>query len=177
MVSPDSGLRSVRVPGTRKNVHKEKLDVREAYHLWDHITQRYDQIQLTEFFVSFTHDAEYTAILNSGIDLLNDQVERICRVMLGFEIPLPKRPPVSVKTPIDPETLEDVFTYRTLLRGIQESVDLHLRTVAQSTRNDSLRHLFSDFFAVELDLHDKFVKYGKMKGWIHTPPPIYFEPS
>jgi len=33
-----------------------------------------------------------------------------------------------------------------------------------------LHHLFSDFFAVELDINDKLIKYGKAKGWPHQQP-------
>lgn len=155
---------------TAKAVKKEKLNVAEAYHLVDHITLRYDQIQLTMFFASFAHDPEYAAILNTGVKELEAQVKRLEKIMLEMEVPLPKRPPVSVKTPADPETLEDVFTYRIVYRGIQEAVDLHLRAIVETTRNDSLRQLFSDFFSAELDMNDRFIKYGKAKGWPHQQP-------
>jgi len=155
---------------TARAVKKEKLDVAEAYHLVDHLTLRYDQIQLTQFFASFAHDPEYAAILKAGLHTLEAQVKRLEKIALEMEVPLPKRPPVSVKTPADPETIEDVFTYRTIYRGIQEAVDLHLRAIVESTRNDSLRQLFSDFFAVELDINDKLIKYGKAKGWPHQQP-------
>lgn len=139
---------------TAKAVQREKLEIGEAFHLWDHVSLRYDQIQLTEFFASFAHDTEYRTLLQMGLKLLNNQAGRIEKVMLDLEIPLPKRPPVSVKTPTDPETLEDVFTYRTLLRGIQEALDLHLRAVVESVRNDALRQLFTKFILEEIDVYD-----------------------
>ncbi len=160
---------------TAKAVQKEQLDVGEAYHLWDHLSLRYDQHQLTDFFVSFAHDPEYQAILNAGLNTLKKQADRLEKAMIEFEIPLPPRPPESVKAPVDPETLEDRFTYRTLLRGIQEALDLHLRAIVETTRNDSLRWLYKDFLFEEINHYDKFLKYGKAKGWTHTPP-AYSEP-
>jgi len=77
---------------------------------------------------------------------------------------------------IDPEALEDNFTYRTILRGMQDALDLHLRAVVQSTRNEGLRRLFTDFFTREMDDYDSFLKYGKAKGWTQIPP-SYAEPA
>lgn len=160
---------------TSGDTKREKLDVGEAYHLWDHLSLRYDQIQLTQFFASFAHDHEYTAILNSGLQLLHKQAGELEKLLLEFEIPMTKRPPESLKSPIDPETLEDVFSFRNVLRGIQESLDLHLRAIVQCTRNDNLRKLFTTFLADEHKVYDKLLKYGKAKGWINIPP-IYTEP-
>jgi len=155
---------------TAKAVRKEQLDVGEAFHLWDHLSLRYDQRQLTDFFVSFAHDAEYQAIMQLGLRTLDQQIDRLEKAMLQFEIPLPPRPPESVKAPVDPETLEDRFTYRTLTRGIQEAIDLHLRAIVETTRNDSLRRVYTDFLFTELKLFDRLIKYGKAKAWLHTPP-------
>ncbi|MEW6448629.1 MAG: DUF3231 family protein [Bacillota bacterium] len=155
---------------TARAVKKERLDIGEAIHLWEYLSLRYDQIQLTEFFASFAHDTEYQAILNRGIGNLKSQAAKIERVVVENEIPLPKRPPVSIQAPIDPETLEDNFTYRVILRGIQEALDLHLRAIVETTRNDALREMFTEFLSAELDFYDKFLKYGKMKGWPSLPP-------
>lgn len=155
---------------TARGVKKENLDVGEAFHLWDHLSLRYDQIQLTELFASFAHDADYQAILNLGIEGLKRQAEKIEKLMIENEIPLPKRPPASLRAPIDPETLEDNFAYRTIFRGIQEALDLHLRAIVEGTRNDAMRQIFTEFLSEELNWFDKFLKYGKMKGWPHLPP-------
>jgi len=38
------------------------------------------------------------------------------------------------------------------------------------------RQIFSSFLFDELDLFDRFLRYGKMKGWTQ-PPPSYSEPA
>ena len=153
-----------------KPTRQEELNVAEAFHLWDHINMRYDQIELTTYFYDSAHDADLRAILKLGLASLSKQAADLEAKMTHFEVPMPQRPPENFKTPIDPETLEDEFIFRTILRGLQEAMDLHLRAVVESTRNDSLRRFFHGFLETEMEIFDKYLKYGKMKGWVHTPP-------
>ncbi len=161
---------------TGRAVDTEQLSVAEAYHLWEHISLRYDQIELTQLFAPFAHDPEFKAIVDIGLTILRRQAQRLEELLLKQEIPPPPRPPESMRTPVDPESLEDRFIYRTIFRGIQDAVDLHLRAVVESTRNEDLRQIFSSFLFEELDLFDRFLRYGKMKGWTQ-PPPAYSEPA
>ncbi len=115
--SPVPSYKTAKAQGT------EPISVAEAYHIWDHLGQRYDQIQLTELFLGFAHDTEFQSLLNTGSQLMNRQAKQLEAEALKFEVPLPERPPHSVDFPIDPETLRDDFLYRTILRGIQEVMD------------------------------------------------------
>ena len=87
-----------------------------------------------------------------------------------FEIPSPERPPSSMKSKVDPEIMEDKFVYRTIFTGLQFATELHIRAVIGTIRNDSLREIFFDYLKTELNTYDKFVKYGKLKGWLHVVP-------
>ncbi|ATW25782.1 DUF3231 family protein [Candidatus Formimonas warabiya] len=159
-----------------KPVKEEPLNVTEAYHLWDHINLRYDQLELTKLFYNFAHDKDLRMLMDAGLLVLDNEASKLEKELTTYEIPLPQRPPEAFKSPIDPETIEDEFIYRTIFRGIQEAMDLHLRAAVESTRNDSLRRFFHGFLETEMDLFDKYLKYGKMKGWIHTAP-FYNEPT
>jgi len=160
---------------TARPVRKERLDVVEAYHLWDHLNLRYDQIQLTQLFFNFAHDEEFRAILNSGLETLRKEVNILEEQMNILEVPLPERPPYASNATIDPETIEDIFMYRVILTGIQNAMDLHLRAVVETTRNDSIRKMFTQFLSTEVEVFDKYLRYGKVKGWLH-PAPLYTEP-
>ncbi len=94
---------------------------------------------------------------------------------MKYEVPLPNQPTAAMVSSIDPEALEDRFMYGTILRGIQDALDLHIRALTESIRNDTLRKLFFEFLSVEMDNNEKMLKYGKAKGWIDSPP-IYGEP-
>ena len=154
---------------------KEQLSTAEAFHIWDHIGQRYDQIQLTSFFSGFIHDQDFKLVIQAGLDTLNRQVKLLEQQALKYKVPLPGRPPVSVQGNIDPETLKDKFMYGMILSGVLTAVDMHIRAVVESIRNDSLRQIWFDLFTEELNIYDKLLKYGKMKGWTKAVP-IFGEP-
>ncbi len=92
-----------------------------------------------------------------------------------YEVPLPNQPLASVAVAMDPETMEDRFMYMAIYTGIQNAVDLHVRAVIESIRNDSLRTLSYDLFTDEMGMYENYVRYGKVKGWISSTP-IYAEP-
>jgi len=95
---------------------------------------------------------------------------------LKYEVPLPERPPATLQVSIDPENFEDKFMYQIIYKGIDDSTDMHIRSVIDILRNDSLRKMFLDVYSSELDIQDKYLKLGKAKGWARVPP-IYVEPT
>jgi hypothetical protein len=60
--------------------------------------------------------------------------------------------------------------YRTLLNWELASLATHVQALVETIRNDSLRKLWSSLFNAELDFYDKFLKYGKLKGWARVGP-------
>ncbi len=161
---------------TSKPGGKELVSTGEAFYVWRNINDRYLQSQLTELFLGFAHDPSFIAILTTGLKILSKQIKTMESQALMYEVQLPQRPPASLATPIDPENLEDRFMYQILCKGIDDSVDMHMKSILNSQRNDALRTLFLDFYKQELLTSDRFIRYGKLKGWALVPP-IYVEPS
>lgn len=87
-----------------------------------------------------------------------------------YRIPLPNRPPKSVKIPANTGILEDQFMFKQIFTGIQSFLDNHVRTVRSITTNDALRDMFISFAKEELDIFNDICKYGKSKGWLSIPP-------
>ena len=160
---------------TSINQVKEELSTSEAFHIWDYITMRYEQIELIGIFSSFTHDTEFKVILQHGLNIYNKQVNTLEQLALKLNIPLPNRPSVPVTSPIDPETVTDRFIYRIVLTSQLSSLDTHVRAIIETIKNEALRKLWSEFLTTELEHYDKYLKYGKMKGWTRVIP-IYGEP-
>jgi hypothetical protein len=160
---------------TSINQLEEQLSTSEAFHIWDHITMRYEQIELIGVFSSFAHDTEFKVILQHGLYIYNKQVSKLEQLALKLNVPLPNRPSVPVLSPIDPETVTDKFMYRIILSWELASLDTHVRAIIETIRNDSLRKLWSGLLNAELEYYDKYLKYGKMKGWTRVVP-IYGEP-
>lgn len=154
---------------------KEQLSTSEAFHIWDHINLRYEQIELIGLFLNFAHDTEFKVILQHGVYIFNKQVNHLEQLALKLNVPLPNRPTQPVMSPIDPETMKDKFMYRNILSWELTSLDTHVRAIIETIRNDSLRKLWSELLITELEYYDKYLKYGKMKGWTRVVP-IYGEP-
>lgn len=154
---------------------KEQLSTSEAFHIWDHIILRYEQIELIGIFLNFAHDTEFKAILQHGLYIFNKQVKNLEQLALKFNVPLPNRPTEPVFSPIDPETIKDKFMYQNILSWELTSLDTHVRAIIETIRNDTLRKQWSKLLNTELEYYDKYLKYGKMKGWTRIVP-IYGEP-
>lgn len=155
---------------SNKELEREPLSVSEANHLWDHLNLRYDQSNATKVFKDFIHDIEFKKILQLGSSELSDQIIMLEDEAIKYGIPLPERPPALHEAAVDPESIEDKFIYRIIFKGIQDAIDLHIRSVLETIRNDSLRGTFLDLYKKEVSLFDKYLKYGKIKGWTHIMP-------
>jgi hypothetical protein len=76
---------------TAKPAVNEQVTTGEAFHIIDHITHRYHQLQLTNYFLSFAHDEEFRIILNLGLKSLEREIEILHQKAIQFEILLPNR--------------------------------------------------------------------------------------
>jgi len=65
--------------------------------------------------------------------------------------------------------------YRIVLNWELSALDTHVRAIIETIRNDSLRKLWSGMLTTELEYYDKYLKYGKLKGWTRVVP-TYGEP-
>jgi len=134
-----------------------------------------DDNELIGIFSNFAHDTEFKVILQHGLYIYNKQINHLEQLALKLNVPLPNRPSLPVSTAIDPESITDKFMYRIVLSWELSSLDNHVRAIIETIRNDSLRKLWSGLLTTELEYYDKFLKYGKMKGWTRVVP-TYGEP-
>lgn len=150
---------------------KEKLGAGEAFHLWDHLTFRYDNVSQTDIFLAFAKDPEFKTLLKVGLQQsLKKQAQMLEKELNHFGIPLPKRPKDFNMTEDNTELLDDDHMFRMILTGIQGAAIFHAQALKQSTVNDRVRSIFKDLLFAELDYNDKLIKFGKVKGWLNPVP-------
>lgn len=153
--------------------NKEFLDAGEAFHLWDHLTSRYDNIEKTQLYQNFAHDVDLKVILLMGLQrTLEKQVNMLENEVNKFGIALPPQPPKSVSTTEGKDMYEDRKMFRDVFTGMQYMIELHATALRQSTTNDRLRKIYIKLLDDELSSIDTWVKYGKTKGWLR-PVPMY----
>ena len=163
----------IEVPPLYPNIPdevKERLETGAAFHLWDHLAFRYDNIHQTRIFSEFAYDRDFKLLLKNGNRVLDKQAQTLEKELLKFGIPLPERLSDVVTPPETSELLDDDYMYRILLTGIQGATEFHATSIKQTVINDRIRGLFKKLIIEELDLQDEFVKYGKLKGWLNPVP-------
>ena len=147
------------------------LDSGEEFLLWDQLISRYDIIEQTQIYQNFAHDPDFKYLLKKGLEeTLERQVDDLEKEMNTFQMPLPNRPPKSVRVTANSGIMDDQMMFRQVFTGIQNFLESHIRTIRAITTNDPLRHTFIIFAKEELDLFEDLCKFGKLKGWLLVPP-------
>jgi len=149
---------------------QSKLYAGEAHILWETLQQRYDYYEFSQIVINNISDSEFKILASKGVgDTMRTQINRLEDLLNTFGIPLPKRPPETVIESGETDVWRDDTIFNLLLMGIQNFLGIHLRGVKLFV-SDGLRNLYNEFMVEELKVHDNLVKYGKLKGWLPSPP-------
>ncbi|MCF8022829.1 MAG: DUF3231 family protein [Clostridiales bacterium] len=164
----------VRTPPMYPNIPigvEEKLDAGEAFHLWDHLTFRNDNIEQTQRYLAFANDGDFKVLLKKGLqDVLRDQADMLEKELKHFGLPLPVRPPrVSTKVE-NTNIMNDDNMFRHIFNGIQGAAIIHAQAFKSSVTNDRIRKIFKNLLYSEVKIQDRIIRFGKYKGWFNIVP-------
>lgn len=148
---------------------QKNLNVSEAFHLWNHLVQRYSVLHVTNTLGSFAKDEDFKLIIQIGQNTLNNHIDLLEKEMMKYGIQLPIRPPKQATDPADLELISDRHIFRRILRGIQGFLPVHAMALIHST-SPKIRDMFMTFMIEEIKLYDKFLEYGKIKEYVIKPP-------
>lgn len=148
----------------------EQIDVTEAFHLWNLLAFRYMNIHFTKFITAITSSVDFKALLIAGQSILEKQEQALEKECLHFGIPLPVHPPKVVVASTNDNQIPDENIYNDLLGGIINATFQHGIAVKECITNTRIRAMFEKLFMEEIDIEDKLLKYGKLKGYIQLSP-------
>jgi len=151
---------------------KEKqrvISVSDVYHLWNHLLQRYYVVYITEMFEAFARDEDFRLVLKLGQKTLSKHISLLENKMAEYGIPLPMRPSKQTNNTENLEIVSDRHIFRRVLRGIQAFLPIHNMAFTHST-SPAIRNLFMAFLDEEMKLYDKYMEYGRAKGYVLEPP-------
>lgn len=148
----------------------ENIHCGEAGYLWDLLTYRYDTLHFTEILLSNAHDADLKLILEAGVNLLAQQINQLEKELIYYGIPVPKRPSDITVDLNNKELWDDSHIYRMILMGMQGAGSLHVRSFKKLSKNQRLRGIMKKLLRTEVDKLDDTIRYGKLKGWLHSVP-------
>lgn len=155
---------------TKSTKDKQSLiTVSEAWHLWGHLKDRYSVVYTTQILLNFAEDNDLKLVLKQGIKALQKQIIELENLSGEYGITLPRKPPAESNSTVPIEGIDDIYIFRRVFRGIQAFVPVHTEAFLTSTTT-KVRQKFKQYLIEELDIYDKFVEYGKLKGFIFKPP-------
>ncbi|KUO62587.1 MAG: hypothetical protein APF84_02235 [Gracilibacter sp. BRH_c7a] len=157
--------------GLAQSAECPAINCGEAFLLWDNLVARYDIIHTTQIYLNAIHNVDFKIIMQKGLmDILENQVNILEKEMDKYHLPLPDRPPKSVRFKLEGNIVNDEYVFHKLFMGIQSFIDNLIRTVKTMVYNDDLRRIFIGFLKNELGAYNNICKYGKVKGWLRNPP-------
>jgi len=150
---------------------REKLASSEAFHLWDLLTYRNDNIEQTKKFYSLANDMEFKLLLKHGLEMvLQRQADMLEKELKHFGIPLPIRAPKYLPDKQDTTIMDDDSMFRNIFIGVQGAAIFHANAFKKATTNDRVRNIFKDLLLSEIEIQDDMIKFGKIKGWFNPVP-------
>lgn len=148
----------------------EPLSLNGAYHIWNHLRMRHQQLEMTLLYGNMAHDQDFRAGIAMARRTLEGQIKTLKDLAEKYKVKMPQRCPASMETPVDPESVEDRFIYQQILLGVDAMVGLHTRALVEIQRSDDVRKVFLKLLKEELTAFDRMIKYGKLKEWLELPP-------
>lgn len=160
-----------KVTNTTKSAKEKQYDisVSEVWHLSKHLQMRYDVLETTNILKNFISSSDLQLILDHGVNVLQKQVKTLEDLMIKYQLPVVQRPPFDARILVNEEAMNDRYVFRRIFRGIQAFLPNHISAFDQST-DPIIREHFKKFLLEEIDLYDKFIEYGKLKGFEQVPP-------
>ena len=157
--------------GSAQSAKSPQLGSGEAFLLWDNLVARYDIVHTTQLYLNAVHNKDFKLLLEKGLmGILEKQIDVLEKEMDKYHLPLPDRPPKSVKFKLEGNIINDEYVFYKLFTGIQSFIDNLIRTVKTIVYNDDLRQIFIGFLKDELAAYHNICKYAKLKGWLRNPP-------
>lgn len=148
----------------------ENISAAEAYHLWDHLCYRYDNIQQTRLLLAYVHDLDFKIDLEDGINTLSAQVKTLEKEIKSFGIVAPKKPSDVTIANDHKHLFNDDHIYRIILIGQQGASVLHAQSFKQCTLNMRVKEIFRKLLMEEIDILGRYIRFGKLKGWLNPSP-------
>lgn len=146
-----------------------KISVSEVWHLYNHLTMRYNVLETTNILRNYARSKDLKELLDFGANVLQTQIKKLETIMKEYGVPLPIRPAYDSKSLVLVEAITERYIFRRIFRGIQSFIPYHSFAFIHST-SPKLREEFRTFLLAELDIYDKFIEYGKLRGFELVPP-------
>lgn len=137
--------------------------------MWIKLIERYEAVEFTNYMANISSDADLKAVIAIGQSTLKEQNAELEKLMQKNAVPLPPKPPAAESTAHPIDTIADRYVYRQVFRGIQSFLPIHM-VAYQESNTPGVKQMFKNLLIEEINIYDKFITYGLLKGWVLKPP-------
>jgi len=154
----------------RKKPTENRVDVREAYTIWDVLKSKYSVIERLLIWEAFAHDKDLIFIIKRYLKELKTNRGILENILAEFNIKGPAPNSSIGGAPVNPELVTDRHIANDILSYTQEHIENLLRGHRSAITNDYIRDLLKSMMVKTVDWNEILYKYLKLKGWLETPP-------
>ncbi len=76
---------------------EERLDIQEAFNIYNLLRARYVSAQTVQIFKNFIHDVDWEIILNGFLKNFNKQIDVLEDLGIMYRLIMPSKPPLDIK--------------------------------------------------------------------------------
>lgn len=152
-----------------KNVGQKNPTIKEAAQMWLKLTARYGTFEFTNYMANLSTGPDLKAAIAIGQGVLKKQSSELEKMMQKYAVPLPEKPPGAESTAQPIDAISDRYVYRQIFRGIQSFLPIHM-VAFQESSTPAVQKKFKSLLIEEINIYDKFISYGILKGWVFKPP-------
>lgn len=154
-------------PNAKEN---KRVAANAVWQLWQHLDYRYLNIQQTKIMGSYASNEDFQSILKTGIKILENQINKLEKILLDYGVNLPDRYPKNIPTPETKEIFDDKYLFNVLISAMKNATTIHGFGIRELLINDKPRKLFKELIYDEIYYIDKLLRYGKVMGWTSIVP-------
>ena len=148
----------------------EKIDVQEAFNIYNLLNTRYVSIQTVQLFKNFVHDIGWDIILDKFQKDFEKQIIILAELGRKFRIVMPNRPPVDTKFATRINHITDDYIYKTIYHDLVAQLLFLIQSVRSTSTNDNLRNIIIKDLIIHLEDFDTLYRFGKLNGWEESYP-------
>lgn len=149
---------------------QQKIDIREAFNLWDVLSSKYMALERLYIWKNIAHDLDLNVIIDASIKTIKENISILEKKTAQYSIKAPDRNRSFGKFPDSSQTVTDEFIALEIFLYYQEHVENLTKVLRSTVTNDSVRSAFKKMAIKTINETDKMVTYLKLKGWIGVPP-------
>jgi len=154
----------------KANVEKQAMiNASEVFYIWDIMVMKMDILHSVRIQENLIGDSDLKFIAAQLARGLEVGIKHMESIMIEYSIPFPERPPARSSAISNNEDFSDKIIYETLYEGIQ-SFFFVLASGFMNSTSPIIRKAIKEHLLLTMQLQELIVEYGKLKGFLNTPP-------